>query len=143
MKSKPRCKKCGRVLRNPISIARGMGPVCAGDTGRAGRRPQVRARRSAGRTYDAVGRGTQQSLLPVQIAEQPEPKITKLEGIRRIRSTRKAHFLAREPIQIGINTRTREPVIYSPVGADGWVDEQGRQVSHEFLQSYLQRYQFI
>ena len=52
MSQKPRCKKCGRVLRDPVSIARGMGPVCAGDTGRSGRRPQVRARRSAGRAYD-------------------------------------------------------------------------------------------
>jgi hypothetical protein len=90
-----------------------------------------------------VGGGTQQSLLPVQVAEKPEPKRTKREHIRRTRSTRKAHFLAREPIQIGINTCTREPVIYSPVGADGWIDEQGRQVSHEFLESHLQRYQFI
>jgi hypothetical protein len=128
-----------------------MGPVCAGDTGRAGRRPQVRSRRSSGQTYDAVpdnagdaiGGGTQQSPLPIQIAEQPEPKRTKRERVRSIRLARKAHFLAREPIQIGINTRTREPVIYSPVGSDGWIDEQGRQVSHEFLQSYLQRYQFI
>jgi hypothetical protein len=143
MSQKPRCKKCGRVLSDPVSIARGMGPVYAGDTGRAGRRPQVRSRRSAGRTYDAVGGGAQQSPLPVQVAEQPKPERSKRERIRSIRSTRKAHFLAREPIQIGINTRTREPVIYSPVGVDGWEDEQGRQVSHEFLQSYLQRYQFI
>lgn len=26
----PRCKKCGRPLRDPQSIARGMGPACAG-----------------------------------------------------------------------------------------------------------------
>jgi hypothetical protein len=28
-----RCKKCGRTLRDPESIARGMGPECAGSTG--------------------------------------------------------------------------------------------------------------
>jgi hypothetical protein len=28
-----RCKKCGRSLRDPASIARGMGPECAGSTG--------------------------------------------------------------------------------------------------------------
>jgi hypothetical protein len=28
-----RCKKCGRPLRDPESIARGMGPECAGSTG--------------------------------------------------------------------------------------------------------------
>ena len=143
MSQKPRCKKCGRVLRDPVSIARGIGPVCAGDTGRAGRRPQVRPRRSAGRAYNAIGTSTQQAPLPVQIAEQPEPKITKQERIRRARTKRKADFLARQPVQVGVNARTREPVIYNPVGPDGWVDNQGRQVSHEFLQSYLQRYQFI
>lgn len=29
---KPRCKKCGKPLKDPISIARGMGPKCAGST---------------------------------------------------------------------------------------------------------------
>jgi hypothetical protein len=28
-----RCKKCGRMLRDPESIARGMGPECAGSHG--------------------------------------------------------------------------------------------------------------
>ncbi len=28
-----RCKKCGRTLRDPESIALGMGPECAGSTG--------------------------------------------------------------------------------------------------------------
>ena len=156
MSQKPRCKKCGRVLRDPVSIARGMGPVCAGDTGRAGRRPQVCTRRSTGRAYDAVPCGAggasatspQQAPLPVQAAqvreaEQPKPATTKRERVRLARSQRKADFLARQPVQVGVNARTREPVIYNPVGPDGWVDNQGRQVSHEFLQSYLQRYQFI
>ena len=143
MSQKPRCKKCGRVLRDPVSIARGMGPVCAEDTGRSGRRPRVRSRRSSGRVYDAIGSGTFQPPLPVQVAEEPEPKLTKWERIRLIRSKRKANFLARQPIQIGVNTRTREPVVYNPIGTDGWMDNQGRQVSHEFLESYLQRYQFI
>ena len=67
MNSKPRCKKFGRVLRNPVSIARGMGPVCAGDAGRSGRRPQVHVRRSSGQVYDAIGSGSLQSPLPVQV----------------------------------------------------------------------------
>ena len=143
MNQKPRCKKCGRVLRDPVSIARGMGPVCAGETGRSSRRPQVRARRSAGRAYDPLGSSTRQSPLPVQVAEQPEPALTKRERIRLARSKRKAHFLSRQPFQVGVNARTREPVVYNPVGSDVWMDNQGRQVSHEFLESYLQRYQFI
>ncbi len=27
------CKKCGRLLRDPESVARGMGPECAGTAG--------------------------------------------------------------------------------------------------------------
>ena len=151
MAQKPRCKKCGRVLRNPVSIARGMGPVCAGDTGRAGRRLKVRPRRSSGRTYDPLGNSSQLLPLPVQIADQQEPTLTKRERIRlaraeqrrSARSSRKANFLSRQSFQVGINTHTREAVIYSPVAPDGWVDNQGRQISHESLGSYLQRYQFI
>ena len=31
----PRCSKCGRVLKSPESIARGIGPECAGLRGYA------------------------------------------------------------------------------------------------------------
>jgi hypothetical protein len=89
--------------------------------------------------------------LPVQVAEKPEPtplkrdvpELTKRDRIHLARSKRKAHFLSRQPFQVGVNARTREPVVYNPIGSDVWMDNQGRQVSHEFLESYLQRYQFI
>ncbi|MGE5464832.1 MAG: DUF6011 domain-containing protein [Syntrophothermus sp.] len=41
-----RCKKCGRPLRDPESIARGMGPECAGSTGG---RKKYRSRRQVHR----------------------------------------------------------------------------------------------
>lgn len=46
--SQPRCKKCGRPLTNPISIAMGMGPECAGiSTSR--RSSSVRSRKTTHR----------------------------------------------------------------------------------------------
>lgn len=52
----PRCKKCGRPLSSPESIARGMGPECAGIS--AGRRKSAPARRrnGSGSTYAMPGK---------------------------------------------------------------------------------------
>jgi hypothetical protein len=48
-----RCIKCGRPLRDPESIARGMGPECAGTTG--GYRKRYRSKhRSKGSSYSAA-----------------------------------------------------------------------------------------
>lgn len=43
-----RCKKCGRVLRDPVSIARGMGTKCAGLSGKGGRSVLVRTHHGSG-----------------------------------------------------------------------------------------------
>ena len=37
MEKNPRCKKCGRLLKSPLSIASGMGPKCAGVSLRLGK----------------------------------------------------------------------------------------------------------
>ena len=49
-----KCKKCGRPLRDPVSIARGMGAKCAGLVG-GGKRFRARLRLSSGVAYSAVG----------------------------------------------------------------------------------------
>jgi hypothetical protein len=52
-----RCKKCGRMLRDPESIARGMGPECAGSTG--GRKKYYFRRRvHSGSAYSPGSEGT-------------------------------------------------------------------------------------
>lgn len=52
-----RCIKCGRPLRDPASIARGMGPECAG--GRGGRRKYRSAVRSrSGSSFSAIDHGS-------------------------------------------------------------------------------------
>ena len=143
MAQKPRCKKCGRVLRNPVSIARGLGPICAGETGKGRQRYQAHSRHSKGEAYDAVGSGSNQLLFPIQSHETIKKQPRKRERLRRVRMQRKTNFLSRQPFQVGINAGTREPVIYSTVGTDGWIDLQGKRISHENLEQYLQQYQFI
>lgn len=52
-----RCKKCGRPLRDPESVARGMGPECAGSTG--GRKKYYSRRRAhRGSAYSLGSEGT-------------------------------------------------------------------------------------
>ena len=53
-----RCIKCGRSLRDPDSIARGMGPECAGVIGghRIRYRPRIRSHGSS--SYPANGHGS-------------------------------------------------------------------------------------
>lgn len=53
-KSGPKCKVCGRPLRDPVSVAIGAGPACRGQHGRTSRRSVARANRRARRErYDA------------------------------------------------------------------------------------------
>ena len=70
--NQPRCSKCKRPLSNLDSIARGMGPVCAGLIGRSKGRPGVKSGRSP-RRYTAMGVGSGQ--LPLFVfADPPQPK---------------------------------------------------------------------
>ena len=48
----PRCKKCGRPLSSPESIARGMGPECAGISSSRGKSVPIQRRNGHGSTYD-------------------------------------------------------------------------------------------
>lgn len=74
----PKCSKCGRRLTNPESIARGMGPKCAGASGRR-RKLRVHLRRTKGVAYANPLVATGQILLPVfwpdldEIPEIPDP----------------------------------------------------------------------
>lgn len=50
-----RCKKCGRPLSDPESIARGMGPECAGISGSRGKSVHVRRQKGFDTSYNALG----------------------------------------------------------------------------------------
>jgi hypothetical protein len=62
-----KCKKCGRPLRDPMSIARGMGVKCAGLVG-GGKRFRASQRPSSGVAYPAVG-DNQASMVPFSLVE--------------------------------------------------------------------------
>lgn len=49
-----RCQKCGKPLRDPHSIARGMGPKCAG-VASSGRRFRLHRQADSGTAYPPVG----------------------------------------------------------------------------------------
>ncbi len=53
-----RCIKCGRPLRDPESIARGMGPKCAGTNGGHRRKYRAMVRSHGGSSYTAIGPGS-------------------------------------------------------------------------------------
>lgn len=54
-----RCIKCGRPLRDPVSIARRMGPECAGKTGGRHRKYRSGVRSRSDSSYAAVGQGSE------------------------------------------------------------------------------------
>src|SRR5260221_6290297 len=49
------CKKCGRPLHDPVSVARGMGPKCAG-IGSTGKGFRSGRRLSKGTLYPSAGK---------------------------------------------------------------------------------------
>ena len=142
MKGKPKCKKCGRVLKSPLSIALGMGPKCARISLAKGQDVGVGKRRSSGNDYDGIGTGCAQT--PLIPSSKPEKKVSKKELIRKQRSERRRLFELRQSFQCGFLVGGKTPLIYEPAGEKEWKDKaNGKIISHERLQDYLTRYQFI
>ncbi|MBI3340146.1 MAG: hypothetical protein HY022_08450 [Chloroflexi bacterium] len=142
MEGKPKCKKCGRVLKSPASIARGMGPKCAGVSMARGKRVEVRMKQSSGRAYGSVGTGGQQ--IPLFSGEMPTKQMSKREQYRRRREERRRMFEMREAFQCGLLLPQRKPLVYVPLNDGNWKETpSGRVISHERLQEYLRRYRFI
>ena len=141
MDSKPKCKKCGRVLTSPASIAMGMGPKCAGISG--GRKSvEVKVGRRGGTPYGlGTSSGTQAAFPTGEIRKK---RLSKREIARRNREERLRLFSERLPFQCGLLLPERKPIIYTPTEDGGWKDSiNGRVIPHDQLQSYLRRYQFI
>ena len=47
------CKRCGKPLTDPLSIAIGLGPECRGGAGRSRKAPTIRQRNASARVYRA------------------------------------------------------------------------------------------
>jgi hypothetical protein len=142
MEGKPRCKKCGRVLKSPASIARGLGPKCAGVSPESGKSVHTRNKWSSGKPYQSVGSSNMQTpLFPSDFLTKP---YSKRELQRRRREERRRLFETREPFQCGMLLPRRSALIYEPVDNGNWKENpSGRIISHKRLQEYLKRYHFI
>lgn len=142
METAVKCKKCGRMLKSPLSIAMGMGPKCAGVTLTGKKKVNIGLRRSSGRIYNAVGSGSSQ--MPMMISQTPEKKLSRKEQARRQREERQRLFEERRSFQCGILVRSKTPLVYEPVGEKEWKDNlSGKVLSQEQLHAYLMRYRFI
>lgn len=142
MEGKPRCKKCGRILKSPASIARGVGSVCAGETGTQKKVSPVHEKRSSGKAYQSVSVGERQASL--FLGDMPAKPVSKKELYRRRRDERRRSFETRQPFQCGVLMPKRMPLVYEPLQDGNWQENpSGRVISHERLQEYLTKYQFI
>lgn len=137
----PRCKKCGRVLSDPESIARGMGPKCAGISGR-GRSMKVRAVHPGGSRYSLGFSGGMQATLPI-VDTATKNQFERESGIC-TREERRRLFEERKSFQCGLMLPERKPIIYTPTVNGDWKNNSSESViPHVQLQSYLKRYQLI
>ena len=142
MEKQPTCKKCGRRLKSPISIAKGMGPKCAGVTVTSGKSVHTRIKQSSGKAYFSVVSNYVQS--PLFPNDLPKKRLSKREVYRRRREERRRLFETREQFQCGMLLPKRKPLVYTPLDDGNWKENpSGRVISHERLQEYLTKYRFI
>jgi hypothetical protein len=142
MEKQPRCKKCGRRLKSPLSIAIGMGPKCAGIKSTSGRSVSAQSKSSPRSAYS--NKPLVQVQAPLFTSELPKKRLTKRELFRRLREERRRLFETRLPFQCGLVMPARKPLVYTPLEDGSWrEDYSGRVISHERLQQYLVRFRFI
>ena len=142
MEKQARCKKCGRRLKSPLSIAIGMGSKCAGITSTPGRR--VRVHSKPGSRTDYADKMPNQVQAPLFAEELPNQRLSKRELFRRCREERRRLFETRLPFKCGLVLPARKPLVYTPLEDGSWQEDySGRVISHERLQQYLMRFRFI
>ena len=136
------CKKCGRRLKSPMSIVRGMGPKCAGVTTTSGKSVRVQCRPSSVIAYTEIGPSHMQA--PLFPGELPKKLLSKRELFRRRKEERRRLFETRLPFQAGLVLPARKPLVYTPLQDGSWRENpSGMVISHERLQQYLVKYRFI
>ncbi|MFZ5889163.1 MAG: DUF6011 domain-containing protein [Chloroflexota bacterium] len=142
MEKQARCKKCGRRLKSPLSIAIGMGPKCAGIKPASARRVRVQSKPSSRTAYS--DKTLVQMQAPLFTGELPKKGLSKRELFRRRREERRRLFETRLPFQCGLVLPARKQLAYTPMEDGSWrEDYSGRVISHERLQQYLVRFRFI
>jgi hypothetical protein len=73
---------------------------------------------------------------------EEELKCSRRERILAARRVRRVAYENRQSFQIGLNSRTKEPVIYAPTPEGAWKTNDGYQATHEALGKYLRQYGF-
>ena len=142
MEEQARCKKCGRVLRSPASIARGMGSTCAGTAPPFGKGFSFRIRRGSAKPYSTPGPNRIQNA--ASYGDLSTKPTSQRERFRRAKEERRELFEQRMPFQCGVVAKTTIPVIYVPLGESVWKENHsGRIIAHEKLQAYLKRFSLI
>lgn len=142
MEKQPRCKKCGRRLKSPLSIGIGMGPKCAGIKSTSGRCVRVQSKPSSRTAYS--DKTLVQVQAPLFTGELPKKGLSKRELFRKRKEERRRLFETRLPFQCGLVLPARKPLVYTPLADGSWrEDYSGRVISHERLQQYLVRFRFI
>ena len=142
MEKQPRCKKCGRRLKSPLSIAIGMGPKCAGIKSTSGRNFRVQSKPSSRMAYS--DKPLVQVQAPLFTGELPKKHQSKRELFRKRLEERRRLFESRLPFQCGLVLPARKPLVYTPLDDGSWQENHsGRVISHERLQQYLVKYRFI
>ena len=142
MEKQARCKKCGRRLKSPLSIAIGMGPKCAGIKSTPARRVRVQSKPSSRTAYS--DKTLIQVQAPLFTGELPKKGLNKRDLFRRRREERRRLFETRLPFQCGLVLPARKQLAYTPMEDGSWrEDYSGRVISHERLQQYLVRFRFI
>lgn len=142
MERQPRCIKCGRVLKSPASIARGMGSKCAGISITGGKTFHMRIEGKANKACQNTGNNAPaNAVFPHDLSTKSLHNRT---NISRTKAERRRLFDERKPFQCGVLTRTHTPLIYVPAGDSTWKENHsGRTIPHEALQNYLKRYNLI
>ncbi|HPO87558.1 MAG TPA: hypothetical protein PLN86_17090, partial [Candidatus Hydrogenedentes bacterium] len=102
----------------------------------------VRAKRSSSKAYQCLGVGERQTS-PFS-GGMPVKPVSKKELYRKRREERRISFETRRPFQCGLLMPKRKPLVYEPLADGSWQENpSGRVISHERLQEYLTKYQFI
>ena len=142
MEKQIRCKKCRRVLKSPGSVARGMGPKCAGLLVTSGKSVRAMSTQRLGRAPQNIDSGQQQvPLFPLDLSVR---RLSKRALARQRREERRRLFENREPFRCGMLLPQRAPLVYVPQDDGTWMEDPGgRVISHERLQEYLMRFRFI
>ena len=142
MEKQPRCKKCGRRLKSPLSIAIGMGPKCAGITSASRRSVRVQSKPSSRVAYS--DKSLIQMQAPLFTGELPKKQLSKRELFHRRREERRRLFETRLPFQCGLVLPARKPLVYTPLEDGSWQENpSGRIVTNDRLRIYLMSYNFI